>query len=188
MLPTATDLKQQLASECQQFIAVINSVSEHEFQLHVADKWSIAEVTQHLYLSARPVVRLMTGPREVLRQWDSLDVASHTYQELKSNYEKVLASGMKAPANMTPRTEDADVAKNELVKRLMDVYQALMDATATWSEEELDTYCIPHPALGKLTVRDMLLFTCIHTQHHLQLLPMQRSADNSTHINNKAET
>ncbi|MBD2703951.1 DinB family protein [Spirosoma sp. BT702] len=170
MTPTATELQHRLADECQQFIDVINSVPEHDFYLRPADKWSIADVTQHLYLSARPIVRLMTGPREVLRQWDSPDVASHTYQELRTNYENVLASGVKAPPTMSPRPEDTEVEKRELVKRFTGIYQALSEATDTWSEEELDTFCIPHPALGKLTVRDMLLFTCIHTQHHLRLL------------------
>lgn len=35
-----------------------------------------------------------------------------------------------------------------------------------WSEADLDRYRLPHPLLGKLTVRDMLLFTVQHLAHH----------------------
>jgi hypothetical protein len=37
----------------------------------------------------------------------------------------------------------------------------------TWSEDDLDNHRLPHPLLGKLTVREMLFFTLYHIQHHM---------------------
>ncbi|MVM28939.1 DinB family protein [Spirosoma sp. HMF4905] len=163
-------IQQHLAADCQAFINAVNSLSDEQFQKQIDDKWSVAEVMQHLYLSARPVARLMVGPREVLMQWGNADWPSRTYAEIVSAYEKRLGMGAKAPATMSPRPEDIQVGKSEMVQRFAGIYQALIDAMETWSQQELTTYCIPHPALGKLTVQEMLLFTSIHTQHHLKLL------------------
>jgi hypothetical protein len=39
-----------------------------------------------------------------------------------------------------------------------------------WSEKNLDAYLLPHPLLGKITVREMLFFTTFHTDHHLNIM------------------
>ena len=41
---------------------------------------------------------------------------------------------------------------------------------SSWSESKLDTYLLPHPLLGKLTLREMLFFSVYHIEHHLKLL------------------
>ncbi len=43
-----------------------------------------------------------------------------------------------------------------------------------WSEHALDLYRLPHPLLGKLTVREMLLFTVYHNAHHLEQVASRR--------------
>ncbi|QDK80955.1 DinB family protein [Spirosoma sp. KCTC 42546] len=164
-------IQQHLSANCQAFIDLADSLSEEQFHTHVNEKWSVAEVMQHLYLSARPVARLMSGPREVLLPWGKADWPSRTYTELASAYSEILGTGAKAPVAMSPRLEDMQVEKSVLVERFTGIYQALVEAITTWSEQELATYCIPHPVLGKLTVQEMLIFTDIHTQHHLRLLP-----------------
>jgi hypothetical protein len=35
-----------------------------------------------------------------------------------------------------------------------------------FSEAQLDEYVLPHPILGKLTIREMLYFTIYHATHH----------------------
>jgi hypothetical protein len=37
-----------------------------------------------------------------------------------------------------------------------------------WREADLDRYLLPHPLLGKLTLREMLHFTLYHNYHHVQ--------------------
>ena len=166
-----TDLQQRLVNDYQTFISVINGYSSEAFNRHADEKWSVADVVQHLYLSARPVARLMTGPREVFMQWGKPASPSKTYEEIASAYKKILATGVKAPAAMAPRIEDMQVGRDTLMTRFSSVYESLIETIGHWSDQELEAYCIPHPALGKLTVREMVNFTSLHTQHHLRLLP-----------------
>ncbi|GAB2589076.1 DinB family protein [Spirosoma areae] len=166
-----TGIQRRLLTDSEVFVKAVNHLTDEQFRYQPDGKWSVAEVMQHLYLSARPVARLMSGTREVLKQWGKPDGPARTYEEMAAIYQKVLGTGVKAPATMSPRPEDVQVAKNEVIERFTSVYQALVVAVDNWPEDELTQYVIPHPALGKLSVREMLHFVSIHTQHHLRLLP-----------------
>jgi len=34
------------------------------------------------------------------------------------------------------------------------------------SEKRLDTLLIPHPLMGKMTMREIIMWTAYHTEHH----------------------
>ncbi|WP_046575641.1 DinB family protein [Spirosoma radiotolerans] len=162
--------QRQLDTDSQSFSGWADGLTDEQFWASPNGKWSVAEVMQHLYLSARPVVRLLTGPRAVLAQWGRADRPSRSYHELGVAYRMALATGVKAPAAMSPRVDDMQITRDALMERFHSVYRSLIEATKNWSASELDEYCLPHPALGRLTVLEILYFTSIHTQHHLQLL------------------
>ncbi len=42
----------------------------------------------------------------------------------------------------------------------------LLAAMDRWRDSDLDRLRLPHPLLGKLTVREMLYFTLYHNAHH----------------------
>ena len=162
--------QRQLDTDSQSFIDWTDELTDEQFWANPDGKWSVADVMQHLYLSARPVVHLLTGPREVLNQWGRADTPLRSYRDIELAYRTALATGVKAPATMSPRADDMQVTRNALVERFSRIHQLLIEATKTWSANELNEYCIPHPALGRLTVQEMLYFTSIHTKHHLQLV------------------
>ncbi|NBX80802.1 MAG: DinB family protein, partial [Flavobacteriales bacterium] len=39
-----------------------------------------------------------------------------------------------------------------------------------FTEDDLDKYVLPHPLLGKLTLREMLCFTIYHVKHHVEII------------------
>ena len=46
--------------------------------------------------------------------------------------------------------------------------------TSQISEHKLDRCILPHPLLGKLTLREMIYFTIYHMEHHLVHLKAQK--------------
>ncbi|WP_338870362.1 DinB family protein [Spirosoma sp. SC4-14] len=165
-------LEQRLADDGRDFIEVATALTDDQFKQNVDGKWSVAEVMQHLYLSARPVARLMTGPREVFEQWGKTDASPKRYDDIAKWYQTALKNRNQAPSAMSPRPDDMQVDKAVILERFMSVYQTLCEAIPTWSDNELNSLQIPHPLLGLLSVREMLYFTSVHTQHHLRLLPV----------------
>ncbi|AUD05701.1 DinB family protein [Spirosoma pollinicola] len=165
-------IQERLQADCHAFMEWANRLPGEQFAAKANSKWSVAEVLQHLYLSARPIIRLMTGPREVLSQWGPVETSSRSYNDIAVAYQIILETGAKAPAALSPRPEDVQVEKSEMGARFAGVYDALAAVLESWSISELDNYYVPHPVLGKLTVREMLYFTSIHTRHNLKLLAL----------------
>ena len=53
-----------------------------------------------------------------------------------------------------------------MISKLKKKVGQLTAQVARFSEEELDQLILPHPLLGKLTLREMLYFTIYHVKHH----------------------
>lgn len=130
-------------------------------------KWSIGQHAMHLLLSTRPVTSGMALPKEVLAGKFGTEGAApeRSFEDLHAFYLQVLAGGVTAPPVFTPELISAS-QKQELITALQTAASELIEAALAWSEEELSAYVMPHPALGKLTIREMLMFTIFHTAHH----------------------
>jgi hypothetical protein len=96
---------------------------------------------------------------------------SRTFSGLRDTYLGVLAKGGGA-GSFAPETtmelgkDEQDRAK--LMATRENVTTSLTNVIARWSDADLDRYRLPHPLLGKLTVREMLLFTVYHNYHHVR--------------------
>lgn len=159
-----------LLADCLAIAEKVNALSDNQYRQRVDGKWSVADVLQHLYRSARPVLGLMTGSRDALLPFGPPANPGQTYELIQHNYYTALAGGLRAPDAFAPRNDDALESRQERVSRLLATYQALANAVANWTDTDLDTLAIPHPALGLLSMRQMLYFTQLHTRHHRERL------------------
>lgn len=84
--------------------------------------------------------------------------SSRTYDELVIKYEAKLTAGGKASRPFIPLPVSFE-KKDELVKKYVQQKQKLIPKIEKQSEADLDKYILPHPLLGKITLREMLYFT-----------------------------
>jgi hypothetical protein len=93
-----------------------------------------------------------------------------TYEELCQLYRDEITKGAQASGRYLPNQENAEAnvekKKKELIDQFSRVSTELLSAVGKWTEEELDQYLLPHPILGKLTIREMLFFTIYHNLRH----------------------
>jgi hypothetical protein len=149
-----------------------NSFSTDAFFAPVGKGWSPAGNVRHLNKSMKPLARALGLPRFLLRLlFGSASRPSRTFSGLRDTYLGVLAKGGGA-GSFAPETT-MELGKDERVRaKLMatreNVTTSLTNAIARWSDADLDRYRLPHPLLGKLTVREMLLFTVYHNYHHVR--------------------
>jgi len=148
------------------------SISLDIFFKRCLDKWSPAENLLHLIKSVSPVAKAMKMPKWILRiLFGRPKAASRQYDQIKEIYQRALADGLKAPERFVPLIEEIQINpeqfKNGLVEKWKEKAGEIAGALQGWNEEELDQYVLPHPALGKLTIREILLFTLHHNQHHI---------------------
>lgn len=141
-----------------------SAVSEAEFSAERDGRWSLAENLDHLVRSAKPVAKALTMPKLVLWLLFGRGGTSRPLSEVRSAYRETLDRGGQASGRFVPGSQRSQ-------KLLLDEWDAcgslLLRNLDRWSESQLDVYRLPHPLIGKLTVREMLFFTIFHTQHHL---------------------
>ena len=161
-----------------------NAFSTEEFFRPIGQAWSPAENVRHLNKSNRAVAQALRLPGLILGlSFGRAPRSSRNYDELKQTYLAILASGGQAgrfaPA---PRTEgDLQAWRSKIMAEHEKITKALVSLINRWSEEALERYRLPHPLLGKLTLREMLFFTLYHNLHHVEVVERRRAEQFSLH-------
>ena len=60
--------------------------------------------------------------------------------------------------------------KKRLITKLQIQQKKLQYKTKKISEKNLDSLVIPHPLMGKMTIREIIMWTVYHTEHHTKTL------------------
>ena len=91
------------------------------------------------------------------------------YADLRDHYVAAIHAGGQATGTYVPQVEappDAEQAKRDLLDKWYEVAARIPKALQGWTEAQLDKYTLPHPLIGKITVREMLFFTLYHNLLH----------------------
>ncbi|WP_299456324.1 DinB family protein [uncultured Microscilla sp.] len=134
-----------------------------------AEQWSVAENLQHLILSSTPVATSLAVPSMVLWVFGlPKPRQSRSYIQLVNDYQQALANGFEAPKEYVPYVGKDRSGLLSTLKRMEE--KLVRRLNKWWKEEELDKYMLPHPSLGKITMRELLFFTIYHAEHHLKVI------------------
>ncbi|VAW31181.1 hypothetical protein MNBD_CHLOROFLEXI01-2412 [hydrothermal vent metagenome] len=132
--------------------------------------WSPAENLLHLIQSVRPVIMALNFPKTALRlRFGKAKQASRPLAQVRDTYVNVaLASGGQARGSFLPEVQTYSPAeKVRILAKWQKKGADLQAAIGKWPEKALDSYVLPHPLLGKMTVREILFFTLYHNLHHV---------------------
>jgi hypothetical protein len=151
------------------------------FRRPAPEVWAPVDQVRHLTTSIRAVTRGLTIPRVVLFfRFGPSRRPSRRLEQVRADYRARLARGGGA-GRFAPRAlaaSEADEAnRTRIMTRHADAVGDMANAVGRWSERALDRYRLPHPLLGSLTVREMLLFTVIHNVHHVHVAERRRVGD-----------
>lgn len=151
----------------------VKTMTSAQFERVTGEEWSAADYLKHLILSVKPFARVISMPLDRLRDmFGTPDRESMSHEELVALYHRRLDEGMRAekvpsvtpveyrlPADMTDLKSTLLTAWNEGNDRLI-------TALDTIDDEALNHYQLPHPAVGLITLREMLYFTAYHNKLH----------------------
>jgi DNA-directed RNA polymerase subunit L len=168
---TLSEIQKGLADISQQLIDFSNQYTEEIYFAPFGEKWSMAGNLEHLILTNTAMSKTFSYPKEALAaQFGKAERPSLTGPEIIGKYLLVLGKmKIKAPPAYSPQASTPQ-SKTVLLKMWDDVELAFQNNLKNWSDEDLDTYRIPHPAMGNLNLREMVLFAIYHTNHHLKAM------------------
>jgi hypothetical protein len=136
------------------------------------DAWSPADHVRHLTKVMRALTRgLLLARFKLVLRFGLTFRASRTYDQIRETYLARLPA-FTGPNPFAAKTvdalEDADAWRNNVMMQYDATLNELTGAIAKWSERALDRLRLPHMLIGKLTVREMLLFVLYHNLHHIK--------------------
>ena len=148
------------------------SLPPERFVTPFGESWSSADNLRHLIRSTIPLAQAFALPGVMLEaRFGTPQRPSRSFGALRDDYLERLGVGVDAgdyaPPKVAPPADPATYQRDLLV-RSGKVLADLTAAVTRWDEAKLDTYQLPHPLLGDLTLREMLFFTLYHYVHHQQ--------------------
>jgi hypothetical protein len=163
-------LIQELKLGHERFILHVLAMPADQLAASHNGKWSPVQHLDHIRRAVKPLAMAMLLPKWFLRRWvGKPNRPTRTYEELVARYKHKLAAGGKASGAFVPPQLEARMAV-ALAYAVRKQVSLLIKRLVRWSEADLDSTLMPHPLLGKVTVREMLYFTIYHVQHHQALV------------------
>ena len=168
---TSTELFSELRDANQRVTKWFTEIPAEEFFTRHDEIWSASDNMDHLINSHRPISRALKLPKFTLQaMFGKPERPSRTYEEICKVYRAEIAKGAQASGRFLPDqqspAEGAEEKKTELLEQWSKASTELVSVAEKWNESELDGYLLPHPLIGKLTIREMLFFTIYHNLRH----------------------
>ncbi|MCC7052364.1 MAG: DinB family protein [Gemmatimonadaceae bacterium] len=161
-----------LETEHERGVDYWSTFSTSEFFRTMGRHWSAAEHVRHLTRSMAPLLPALRLPKLGLRMAFGMpDRPSRAEGQISDAYRAALAAGGQAGRFAPPPDTHApdQARRDKIMDEHSETLRGLTQAMERWTEAQLDGYRLPHPLLGKLTVREMMLFTLIHNRHHVEV-------------------
>lgn len=162
---TTTTLQNRLETATNDCLNASASVSDAVFFDNSNGKWSIAENLIHLQKGAKRLGGALALPKEQIANFGLATKPSRTYEAMRDYYAEALKTNFVVPKAFTAE-QTADDTRPSVLSAYTQSHANLNALIPNFSETDLDTYQIPHPRLGLLTLREMLYFMVYHIGHH----------------------
>lgn len=165
------ELRQLINLKFDEVLHFVRTQNDSEFAISLTEgKWSAGQNLDHLRKSTKVINKIMRLPKLIhLYKFGRIKNAPDDYESLERNYKNYSLNGIKAPEMYHPNPI-SNTDKKILMDRFDKQRELLIDNLYKAKESYLNNYAVPHPKLGKLSMKSILYFTCIHTEHHLDLM------------------
>lgn len=146
----------------------------NEFFTRHGEVWSPSDNVDHLIRAVKPIAKALKLPKVTLQvMFGKPEKPSMNYEELCEVYRDEIARGAQASGRYLPKQEspmeNAEGRKQALLDQWSKANAELLSGVEKWDLDEMDRYLLPHPLIGKLTIREMIYFTIYHNLRHASL-------------------
>jgi hypothetical protein len=167
---TDDELAIELSRSVAAFNLYVDELPADVFELEPNGKWSAGQNLSHLVRAIQAIQLGFSVPLFLLKMfYGKSNRPSRSYEELRSKYKSKLAVGGRATGRFVPGKVSI-AGKASLINRHLRLGARLQRRAAKLTEHQMEHYLLPHPLLGKLTMKEMLMFQVMHVYHHLELL------------------
>ncbi len=161
-----------LEEKNQVLIDFLDRQEPEKWQEGPEGKWTSGQHALHLLQSIKPLNDALSMPNFLLRyKFGKANREVRQYDAIVNRYKERLkdvdGKTFKGSQNMkVPSLKD----KAYILTRLQVENKKLQYKTKKMSDKNLDTLILPHPLMGKMPAREIIMWTAHHIEHHTKTL------------------
>lgn len=170
---TKDDIVILLVEKQQALNTFLENQDIDKWEVGPKSKWTTGQQALHLLQAYKILNNAMSMPKFLLkyrfgknnREVRDYDKVTSRYMERLANIPEGATFGPSRNMNI-PRIND----KSYILDRLQVESKKLQHKTNKWKDKDLDNLVIPHPLMGKMPVREIVMWTAFHVEHHIKQL------------------
>ncbi|MFD2567984.1 DinB family protein [Pseudotenacibaculum haliotis] len=156
----------------QQLFDWLSESGDDNWEKGPLGRWTTGQHILHLVDSARMLNKALKYPKFILKyKFGTSNRPSRNYDEVAKRYDERLAENKERAREFNKGLRKPDVKERKhLVDALQVLSKKLQYKTTKFKDKQLDTLLLPHPLMGRMTLREIIMWTAHHTEHHLNIL------------------
>ena len=161
-----------LEEKYQTLLHWLEQHDDEKWQSGPEGKWTTGQQALHLLQSIKPLNAALSMPKFMLRyKFGKANRDVRDYNTVANRYQErlkdVQGKTYKGSQNMkVPTLND----KSYILNRLQVENKKLQYKTRKLSDKHLDTLILPHPLMGKMPLREIIMWSAHHVEHHTNTL------------------
>jgi hypothetical protein len=161
-----------LEEKHKELFSWLENQPEENWEKGPETKWSTSQHIQHLVDSLQLLNNALSYPRFILKyKFGTCNRELRSYETVAENYEEKLLENKEKVNTFNKNLKKPTLKERDrLLTRLQIQQKKLQYKTVHITERNLDTLVLPHPLMGKMTVREIIMWTAYHTEHHIKTL------------------
>lgn len=135
-------------------------------------KWTVGQHYLHLLKSAQMLNKALSYPKFVLRyKFGKANRPCRTYDDVAKRYIEKLNKNKERARTFNQDLKEVPVKSRKAILEDLEIeYRKLEYTVKKLSEKSLDKLILPHPLMGKMILREIIMWSAYHTDHHLEIL------------------
>jgi hypothetical protein len=151
---------------------VLNEGAE-KWEYGPLNKWTVGQHVLHLIQSTEALNKGLSIPKIVLNyRFGKCNRDGRNFETVVKKYNEKLAKiPVGTVATVSQNMPTVTLAqREEHLNKLMRLNLKLSAKASKIKKKALDESLLPHPLMGKMTLREILMWNAYHTKHHLHVL------------------
>mgnify|MGYP003683699677 CR=1 FL=1 len=138
------------------------------------EKWTTSQHILHLVNSLQLLNKALSYPKFILKyKFGTCNRASRNYEAVAKKYQQKLIENQDRARIFNQKLKKPTLQEREhLLTKFQIQQKKLQYKTKKISDKNLDILIIPHPLMGKMTIREIIMWTAHHTEHHTETLKL----------------
>lgn len=170
-LETTSDLVREFQILSERAGKYLRAISVERFFAHPDQGWSIAENVKRLSKTTWPITMGLRLPTAIPSVIFGKGAGSRSFAEVRETYYASLKNGFQAGIYTPGKASAGQSAQQEkLIQKFQASVADLVEAFAKLDDAVLDSVRMPHPAIGRITIREMLYSSLNHDIHHMTII------------------